>query len=195
MAVEHSSDFLRGVPSSRGSEMSKDVELTRQTSGPKKWKLTHPGSPKDDAEGYPVVDLPPNSGPQLVIFTLPNGHKFNQDASVGPIWIDTQKPTSKVIHPDITDWKVYDGGRTLVVLDKNSTKAELHYQLNIKNSHGSADNLDPIIDNGGGTYPPPPAITGSPGTPASQPMDFMGLGIALVIGLVLGFFAHRLFFK
>jgi hypothetical protein len=181
--------------------MSKDVELTRLTSGPKKWKLTHPGSPGNDTQGYPVVKVDYDSGPQLVIFKLPNGHKFNDDPGTGPIWIDAQKPTSKFIHSDITDVQLFDSGKTLVVLDKNSTAIKLHYQLNIKNSHGSSDNLDPIIDNGGGTYPPPPGGAASPGTtapPALEPrpaMDFAGLAIALVLGLIVGFLVHRLFFR
>jgi len=181
--------------------MSKDVYLTLNPSPPPKWKVDHPGSTKNDPQGYPVVELAPSSGPHLVIFKLPGGHKFNDDSSIGPIWIDTQKPTSKVRHPDITDVKLFDNGKTLVILDKNSTKGELHYQLNIKNSHGSSDNLDPIIDNGGGTYPPPPGLAASPGTssapaaPCTSAMDFAGLAIALVIGLVVGFFVHRLFFK
>jgi hypothetical protein len=180
--------------------MSKDVHVSVNPSPPPKWKLQHPGSSGNDPQGYPIVKLDNLSGPQLVIFDLPGGHKFNDDPAIGPIWIDTQKPTSKFVHPDITDVKLFDGGKTLVILDKNSTQAKLHYQLNIKGPHGP-DNLDPIIDNGGGTYPPPPGVAassgvaGSPAKASGQAMDFMGLGIALVIGLVLGFFAHRLFFK
>jgi hypothetical protein len=176
--------------------MSKDVELWVNPTPPPKWKVKHDGSPKDDAEGYPVVQLDAGSGPQLVIFRLPNSHKFNESQTVGPIWIDTQKPTSQIIHSQIADWKVFDGGRTLVVLDKNSQKVELHYQLNLKNhSTGSPDNLDPIIDNGGGTTPPPASTTAPPAIAARPAMDFAGLAIALVLGLIAGFMVHRIFFK
>jgi hypothetical protein len=171
--------------------MSKDVHATLNPNPPPRWKLDHPGSPGNDAQGYPIVKLDELSGPHLIVFDLPGGHKFND---VDPIWIDTKKPTSKGIHPDITDVKLFDGGKTLVILDKNSTQVKLHYQLNFKGLHGP-EKIDPIIDNGGGTYPPPLGVTGSAAKAPSQSMDFMGLGIALVIGLVLGFFTHRLFFK
>ena len=162
---------------------TKYVKIIRQGQpGSFKWKVVHDGHGSDDPQHYPRVKLSKDSGPHLIFFKLSgndNGVTFSQD----PIWVKAGgKPGPKAADPQIPFAVPVENGKALVVLDLNdndaSTALELNYQLNFVN----ADPVDPIIENGGGTFHPP--------APPPPPATFLGIGvsavsIAVAVGLVI----------
>jgi hypothetical protein len=112
-----------------------------------KWKIKHGVSEGDDEQTYPQL-VYEDANPHLIVFKLPPGpEQFSTD---DPIWVSaTQKPTSTEEHPEIVDWAVFENGKTLVVLNKNSEDVELYYSLNMTRANQNVQ-LDPVIKNGGG---------------------------------------------
>lgn len=170
----------------------KDVELTPQPAGPGKvkWKVKHGGNSGEDDASYPHVTLPANSGPHLIVFDIPKANPNITFDKNDPIWVkENGKPLSKIDHPQIAATFVSNDGKQLVVLDRNDNDAAqpplaLYYQLNF---NGTADKLDPIIDNGGTIHPPPPPPTTSPLGTVGGGLDIACLLIGLVIGLLIAF--------
>lgn len=129
------------------SKKEKDVEITQLPNG--KWQVKHGNNSGHDEPSYPVLDYAQNSGPHLIVFKLSGNASFSGS---DPIWVSDQaKPTSQTDHPQIADWVVLDGGKTLVALNKNSDAGTLYYNLNMQRPNGSTVQLDPVITNGGGT--------------------------------------------
>ena len=95
-------------------------------------------------------------------------------------------PTKTGMDPEIAAWDIFDGGKTLVLLDLNSQNVDLAYPVQ---ADGYGPVLDPIIKNGGGTFPPPPPPP-SPSPPSSG-VD-IGLAAAVLVALVVGYFARYL---
>jgi len=79
----------------------------------------------------------------------------------------------------IADWAIFDGGKTLVILDTNTQAGDMSYRV-------KADNyspiLDPIIRNGGTTTPP------------SMEASYWLIGGVALVAFALGMFVHRQFF-
>ena len=127
--------------------MTKEVGLARRPDG--KFDVSDGTSQGHSEATYPVLDFPAGTGPQLIVFQLASGpEKFSQN---DPIWVSaTSKPQGPATHPQIIDAKVFDNGKTLVVLNKNSEDVDLYYNLNMVSGGGAALKLDPVITNGGG---------------------------------------------
>ena len=131
------------------SKKEKDIELIPDTTVPSGWKVKHDGKQGDKPSNYPKVDFAKDSGPHLVVFQLPQNSTATFNA-VDPIWVQkgSTSPTQSGIDPQFPDWQIFNGGKTLVLLDRNSGSQD-QFSYRIK-----ADNytpiLDPIIDNGGG---------------------------------------------
>lgn len=128
------------------SNNSKDVELIPDSQIPSKWKLKYGGNTGNGPSNYPKIKLDEDSGPALITFTLPEDAPMKFSAN--PIWVaeGTNSPLQKGVDDQIGAVKVFDAGKTLVILDRNTEDVELGYRLNFD---GYAS-LDPIIDNGGG---------------------------------------------
>ena len=131
------------------SKKEKDIELIPDNGVPSGWKVKHDGKQGSAPGSYPKVDFAKDSGPHLVVFQLPQTSPATFNAA-DPIWIQkgTTSPTQSGMDPQFPDWAIFNGGKTLVLLDKNSGSPD-QFSYRIK-----ADNytpiLDPIIDNGGG---------------------------------------------
>lgn len=188
------------------SKKEKDVELIPDTSKSSGWKIKHDGKEGDNPNQggpnpYPKVKFDEDSGPHLIVFTLPkNGTaKFN---SADPMWIqktDPANPTSPTqagMDPQFPDWALFDGDKTLVVLDKNTEKAVYSYRVK---ADGYDPPLDPIVDNGGGSpgiEVPPPGDGGrfAPGDGGAENM-FANINILLIgatlVALIAGFVIGR----
>jgi len=127
--------------------MSKEARITPEANG--RFKLKHGNDEGDSEANYPAIHFSQGSGPQLIVFEIaPGPEKFNaQD----PIWVSaTGKPAGPANHDQIVDAKVLKGGKTLVVINKNSEEGTLYYNLNMIRGNGDAATLDPVITNGGG---------------------------------------------
>ena len=109
------------------------------------WQLSHNGE-FGGPQKYPVVQAQEKYATDFKIHIVnANGVTFSSD----PLWIQkgTTKPTS-MNYSEITDIKG-QGTDTLTFHDKNIDKATLTYVLNFN----GAQQLDPIIENGGGGPP------------------------------------------
>jgi len=131
------------------SQKEKDVELIPDSSVASGWRVKHGTKSGTNGNDYPKVGFSKDSGPHLVVLTLPQNSPATFNAT-DPIWVapGTTSPTKSGIDAQIADWAVLSGGKTLVLLDRNSgNQTTLSYRI-------KADNyvpvLDPIIDNGGG---------------------------------------------
>jgi hypothetical protein len=131
------------------------------------------------------VDFPKDSGPHLVVFKIPADQPGTFNAS-DPMWIQpgTTSPTQPGMDPQFPDWQIFDGGKTLVVLDLNSKDGDYSYRVK---ADGYAPVLDPIIKNGGTSVTPPTA-------PQLTAQQITIIGASLILAFVLGFFVHRQFF-
>lgn len=126
--------------------MSKQVALSRRPDG--KFVMKHGNDSGDSEQTYPVLTFPQHSGPQLIVFKLASGPE--RFSSENPIWVsETAKPNKPMEHDQIVDAQVFDAGKTLVVLNKNSEEVDLHYNLNMVNGAADTIQLDPEIKNGG----------------------------------------------
>lgn len=126
--------------------MSKDVAISRRPDG--KFTMKHGNVTGDSEQTYPVLHFPQGSGPQLIVFKLPSGPE--RFSLADPIWVsETAKPQKPMEHDQIIDAHVFDAGKTLVVLNKNSKEADLYYNLNMVTGAGVSISLDPEIKNGG----------------------------------------------
>ena len=128
---------------------NKNVDLIPDTSVPSGWQIKHDGKQGTKPQDFPHINFSKDTGPHLIVFQLPQDSLATFNAN-DPIWVapGTTSPTKSGIDPQIADWAVLSGGKTLVLLDQNSgNQATLSYRI-------KADNytpiLDPIIDNGGG---------------------------------------------
>lgn len=168
------------------SKKEKDVELIPFQNG---WKVKHGTNVGTGPGNYPKVEFGEGSGPHLVVFTLPKTGNITFNPT-DPMWIapGTTSPTAPGMDPQFADWTILDGGKTLVLLDLNTQKGEFSYRVKADNY---APILDPIIKNGGTSVVPP----STPDAAATVPGDvsFMTLGIAVLVALVVGYFAHKFF--
>jgi hypothetical protein len=174
---------------------------------PFRWEMTHGSQKGDGTPGhpYPKVKLGANSGPNLIKFTIEgnNDYTFSSD----PIWIQkgSQKPSGGVDSQIVVGPDLYNGGKTLAIVDWNTWTGDLTYQLNIPNAPA---NVDPVITNGGGggspppppPPPPPPGAesTAAPGSaaPASGSGMLAGFdGVSFVIGVIVGLAAMLAWLK
>ena len=165
----------------------KQVELI-PSNGASGWKVKHGTSVGNGPGNYPKVDLPANSGPHLVIFKITD-NSVSSTATFNPtdpMWIQkgSTSPTASGMDPQITDWAIFDGGKTLVVVDSNSQAGDLSYRVQADNY---APILDPIIRNGGTTTPPP-------GYAYTTTEIASIAGVALLVGFLVGFVVNRMFF-
>lgn len=151
--------------------MTKEVQIRHKPDG--KFEVSHGGKKGTSEQDYPVIDFPEKTGPELIVFQLsPGPDKFNQN---DPIWVSASaKPGNKPTNPantDLVDAYVLQGGKTLVVINKNATKGTLHYNLNMTDGNAQSLQLDPVITNGGGG--------------GGQGMNFLSSTQAVVIGLAV----------
>ncbi len=165
----------------------KGVEISPDSTSPKKWKLKHDGKEGTKPSDYPVIHLKKDDGPHLIVFTIKNGSgiTFSSD----PIWVQegVVPPSQKSGSDQIPTWKVRDAGKKLVVFDwnDNAQQTDLAYRLNFN----GAGPLDPIIRNGGGT--------GQPIHGFLPPLSAAHIAIAaaaLLLAFLVGFYVHRKFF-
>ena len=123
-----------------------------QPAGPPKWRLCRVQGQQaqcgDDAATYPVLEFLEGTGPRLIVFKLePGPYRFHED---DPIWVsETAKPELSSHHDEIIDATVFDNGKTLVVVNKNSDDVDLFYNLNMRDTGNAQHNVDPEIKNGG----------------------------------------------
>lgn len=100
------------------------------------------------------VNLPPKEGPFLISFELTGAHAENVTFDKNdPIWVrEGVKPDQdNNTHKQVPVELVTEDGKELVILDLNNNPEttpplKLHYRLNFD----GYDDLDPIIENGGG---------------------------------------------
>ena len=161
------------------SKKEKDVELIPDP--PSGWKVKHGTKIGSGPSTYPKVEFAKDSGPHLVVFKLPADSTATFD-DIDPIWITkgTSSPTVRDIDEQITDWAIFDGGKTLVLLDSNSKDVTLSYRVKA-DGYGAA--LDPIIKNGGVTIPPP--------TPSYSAVEIAVASLALLASFFIGFYLRR----
>lgn len=172
------------------SKKEKDVELIPQP--PSGWKVKHGNKEGSSPGNYPKIEFDAGSGPHLIVFKIPQSSPGTFNLT-DPMWIQpgTSSPTQSGMDSQIPDWAIFDGGKTLVLLDLNSQPGELSYRVQ---ADGYAPVLDPIIKNGGFTAPstaPAPATT-------YQPYSGSQIAIAaaaLLIAFVAGFVVNRIFFR
>lgn len=181
---------------------TKSVELTPDSSKTSGWKVKYDGKEGDNPNQsgpnpYPKVKVDEDSGPHLIVFKLPkNGSaKFN---SSDPMWIqktDPANPTSPTqsgMDDQFPAWDLFDGDKTLVVLDRNTEKGVYAYRVK---ADGYDKVLDPIVDNGGGVggvVDPPPGGGGlvAPGGGGWENMNILLIG-AVLVALIAGFLIGR----
>ena len=195
----------------------KKVDLTPHNLGQSNfyWEVEHEGNKGNSKSTYPVVKADKNKGAHLIVFEIEGDNDVTFPAA-NQIWVKAGgKPVSGDKHPQIPAWTVADKGKELWVFDWNNNDPDqpalqLHYQLNFK----GAKELDPIIENGGGTIggddlppppppPPPPSPTERGATagaePGATPAGFGLVGgidtVALMLGLAVGFVIARLLFR
>ena len=183
------------------SNNKKAVELIPDTKVTSGWTIKHDGKEgnnpnKGNAGYYPEVKVAADTGPQLIVFKLPkNGpEKFNQN---DPMWIQKTNaatptsPTQSGMDAAFPAWDVSEDGKTLVVLDMNMEKATYSYRVK---ADGYDKVLDPIVDNGGGVggVIDPPGF--APGGGYSESQYISAAAIALLVGILIGFFVHKMFF-
>jgi hypothetical protein len=166
-----------------------------------------------DPGNYPKIVLEEHSGPHMLIFQIANNSQGITFANKQPIWIQQGGKPQKWAKDPMIEWSIAGGGKKLFVIDWNSNDAakgpvDLHYRLKFK-GHGD---LDPIIENGGGTVggeepppppPPPPPEPQGPGATASTesaststPGLFGNIdAVSIVIGLVVGFLLALVLFR
>jgi len=159
----------------------KYVELVPDATTASGWKVKHDGKEGDGPTGpkkYPEVDLARDSGPQLVVFTIPPDQPsitFNKN---NPMQIQPgpNSPTGGM-DSQIADWAVSPDGKMLVLLDLNSNTTQLDLAYRVK-ADGYTKVLDPIIRNGGTTPPAP--------VPAYSFAEIAGVAVALILAFVIG---------
>jgi hypothetical protein len=162
----------------------------------KSWQMSENGGPFEDAP-YPTLTVPKRHSGGFEFKLVDAG---NITFSANPIYVQkgATKPSAGV------DSQIVDihGQNTKVLTfnDTNKDAGQLHYVLNFNH----ATQLDPIIENGGGTVggeeppppppPPPPgpqgpgATAGTESTQPSSPGLFGNIdAVSIVIGLVVGF--------
>lgn len=165
------------------SKKEKDVELIPDP--PSGWRVKHGNNVGNGPHNYPKVEFQPNSGPHLVVFTLPPDTptlqaRFNAN---DPMWVQkgTTSPTQQGFDGQITDWAIFDGGKTLVLLDSNTEAGDLSYRVK---ADGYAPVLDPIIRNGGFVPPSPPGGSYSA-------IEIAVASLALLFAFLVGFYVNR----
>jgi hypothetical protein len=165
------------------SKKEKNIELIPD-SGPSGWKIKHGNNVGNGPSDYPKVDFQPNSGPHLVVFKITDNAVSSSATfnATDPMWLQkgNTSPSQQGFDPQITDWAIFDGGKTLVLLDSNTKAGDMSYRVK---ADGYAPILDPIIRNGGTTTPPSmtPWSTG----------DIVTAGLALLIAFVAGILVNR----
>ena len=169
------------------SKKEKDVELIPWSMANSGWKVKHDGKEGTGPgpENYPKLKFETDTGPHLMVFTLPkNGNtQFNKDNPIA-IVKGTESPEPDAgIDPQFPDWAIFDGGKTLVVLNSNSGEAA-QYTYAVK-ADNYAKELDPIVDNGGGGQPPPPPPPGFGGGTGGGGYDASWLIGAAVLGALI----------
>ena len=169
------------------SKQEKDVELIPQP--PSGWKVKHGTKEGSSPSSYPKVEFGAGSGPHLIVFKIPQSSPgtFNLN---DPMWVQpgTSSPTQSGMDSQISDWAIFDGGKTLVLLDLNSQPGELSYRVQ---ADGYSTVLDPIIKNGGGTM----STTAPAPSTAYAPLSGSQIAIAaaaLLVAFVAGFVLHRI---
>jgi hypothetical protein len=170
------------------SQKEKDVELI-PSNGASGWQVKHGSNIGSGPSNYPKVSFPANSGPHLVVFKIADNNvsstaTFN---ATDPMWIKqgNSSPTSTGMDPQIADWAIFDGGKTLVLLDTNSQAGDLSYRVKADN-YGPV--LDPIIRNGGTTTPPA-------GGYSFTTTEIAIAASALLVAFLIGFYVNRMFFS
>ncbi len=171
-----------------------------------KWKLCHtdpqPAVCGNNNGNYPDVTLTKGSGATVFQFKIVGdntglGITF---AKTDPVVIKKGEPvgpgTEKQIEPPNGN-----GSTTLTFVDKNSMPNKDHpdpvvitYGLNfIDKNNNPVTSIDPDITNGGTQIiEPPPGAGGGRGY--SQSEYITAAAIALLVGILVGFFVHKMFF-
>lgn len=170
----------------------------------KSWQMSENGGPYEDAP-YPTLTVPKRHSGEFEFKIVDAG---NITFSANPIYVQkgAAKPSAGV------DSQIIDiNGQNTKVLtfdDTNKDGGQLHYVLNFNN----AGQLDPIIENGGGTVggeeppppPPPPrpepqgpgATASTESTAPSTPGLFGNIDtVSIVIGLIVGFLLAAVLFR
>lgn len=134
------------------SKKEKDIELIPTANEASGWKVKHDGKEGSGPgpQSYPKVKFDLDSGPHLMVFKLPKTGNVTFNAT-NPIAIKpgvTSPPEGSGMDPQFPDWDIFDNGKTLVVLDRNSGDPQL-FAYTIKADNWTKS-LDPIVDNGGG---------------------------------------------
>jgi hypothetical protein len=168
------------------SKKYKDVELIPVP--PSGWKVKHDGKEGSAPGNYPKVELPQDSGPHLIVFTLPKDGAVSFNAT-DPMWVQpgSSSPTQQGMDAQIPDWAVFDGGKTLVILDSNTKAGDLSYRVK---ADGYGGVLDPIIKNGGFT------VSGTAPAPSTAYETYSGsqiaiAAVALLVAFAAGFLLRR----
>jgi hypothetical protein len=162
------------------------------------WELSYNNGHSRDPSHYPQVDVDMGAGPQLISFEIQGSDPAIQFDST-PIGVERglhHKPSKGKTDAQLSAFVVANGGKQLVVLDKNDNNGplSLSYQL-FFSGHGP---LDPIINNGGrppmpAGPPPPPGHPGATAVPSAGSTsqiagyDLSAIVIGLIIGLIIGF--------
>ncbi len=167
------------------SKKEKDVELIPNP--PSGWKVKHGVNEGNGPNNYPKVEFAKDSGPHLVVFKIPSDQPgtFNADNPMQVQPGTTSPSPTQPMDAQIADWQIFDGGKTLVILDLNSVQGDLSYRVK---ADGYVPVLDPIIRNGGTTITPPST------TPSFTGAELVTAGLALLVAFIVGFYVHRQFF-
>jgi hypothetical protein len=174
-----------------------------------KWKLCHMNPPSGTSPicgesngNYPDVDLGMNKGAYVFKFKIVNDNtgkeiKFADDNPV----VKKGDPGGGKKQIDMPNGK---GTDELTFVDWNSLPdannpdpVVISYGLNfVDKTKKAVTSIDPDITNGGnpGVIEPPPGVGPGGGGGYSQSEYITAAAIALLVGVLIGFFVHKLFF-
>lgn len=150
------------------------------------WKIKYNNDPEYGPGNVPPFVLAPDSGPReftVKITGNPANVKFADDA----LWVSqgTSSPNATGVDNQICGVKRMANGDLKFIDMNGGNPVQLSYRLKFS---GGAPDIDPIIDNGGGTYEPPAPPPFWPGGGRAGSLEFLALAlfVVLVIGILIG---------
>ena len=149
------------------------------------WKIKYNTDPEYSPGSAPPFVLAKDSGPREFTVKI-NGNPANVKFADDALWVSqgTASPNATGVDNQICGVKRMSNGDLKFIDMNGGDPVQLSYRLKFT----GAPDIDPIIDNGGGTFEPPAPPGFWPGGGSAGSIDFLSLALlfVLVIGFVIG---------
>lgn len=166
--------------------MDDSVKLVPLDGNPSDWKMSLGSNHGDKPGDYPPVAHAKDSGAHIITYDITGQNDVTFAASPIGVSRTVAKPPAGATDPQLPVFTILNNGKQLVVVDWNSEKVDLNYQLYFNNHKP----LDPIIQNGGGIKPG----FYTTGSSTATYSTIVSYALVAVVAFLIGMFVYRLFF-